>query len=210
MVSQKQITPGIPDHEFIRGKVPMTKEEIRTLSIAKLRLKSGDRFLDIGAGTGSVSIEAALLLPDQTVYAVEHNREAISLIGQNCEKFGISNIKVIAGKAPDALTEVPQVNRVFIGGSGGNLPQILDWITNQTKDDLIIVINAVTLETLMTAQSWFSGRDDFDTDLSQIAVTRFETVGKYSMMKPLTPVYVLVSSLNEKNKRTPCKEHFME
>ena len=96
-MSNKNITPGIPDDEFIRGQVPMTKEEIRTLSIAKLRLQPGDRFLDIGAGTGSVSIEAALLLPEQTVYAVEHNPEAVSLIGQNCEKFSVNNIKVIAG-----------------------------------------------------------------------------------------------------------------
>lgn len=192
-MSNKNITPGIPDHEFIRGKVPMTKEEIRTLSIAKLRLQPGDRFLDIGAGTGSVSIEAALLLPEQTVYAVEHNLEAVSLIAQNCEKFGVGNIQIIAGKAPEILAEVPPVNKVFIGGSSGNLPEILEWITAQAKDDLTIVINAITLETLMTAQEWFSGSDDFDIELSQVAITRFESVGKYSMMKPLTPVFIFVA-----------------
>lgn len=192
-MSYKQITPGIPDHEFIRGKVPMTKEEIRTLSIVKLRLQPGDRFLDIGAGTGSVSIEAALLLPEQTVYAVEHNPEAVSLIGQNCEKFGIDNIKVIAGKAPEALSQVPEVNKVFIGGSSGNLPAILEWISAQANADLTIVVNAITLETLMIAQEWFAGQEDFETELSQVAVTRFEAVGKYSMMKPLTPVFILVA-----------------
>ncbi|WP_243345878.1 precorrin-6Y C5,15-methyltransferase (decarboxylating) subunit CbiT [Parabacteroides sp. FAFU027] len=192
-MSNKYSTPGIPDDEFIRGKVPMTKEEIRTLSIAKLRLQPGDHFLDIGAGTGSVSIEAALLLPEQTVYAVEHNPEAVSLIGQNCEKFGVNNIKVIAGKAPEVLSDVPEVNKVFIGGSSGNLPAILEWIIAQVKADLTLVVNAITLETLMTAQSWFADREDFDTELSQVAVTRFEAVGKYSMMKPLTPVFILVA-----------------
>ncbi len=112
---------GISDDEFIRGKVPMTKQEIRVLTMVKAHISESDIVWDIGAGTGSMSIEAARLAPSGTVYAIERNAEGTDLIRQNMAKFGIDNITVIDGEAPDALKDIEDCDSVIIGGSGSRL-----------------------------------------------------------------------------------------
>ena len=117
-------TPGIPDSAFIRGDVPMTKEEIRVLSVCKLHLDANSVVYDIGSGTGSVAVEIARLSPNIAVYAVEVADEGISLINQNAANFGCKNIHVVQSLAPAGLEDLPAPTHAFIGGTKGNLKEI--------------------------------------------------------------------------------------
>ena len=185
------ITAGIPDNEFIRDTVPMTKMEVRVISISKLQIAEGDRVMDIGAGTGSVSIEIARLLPKSTVYAVEHKAKAVDLIKQNAVKFNTPNLEVIHGKAPEVLTGLKHVNKFFIGGSSGNLVEILDWIVANGAPNSHIVVNAVTLETLTLASHYLSGIGFSDLEIIQVAINRVEKLGGVDMFRAMTPVFVI-------------------
>lgn len=189
------ITAGIPDSEFIRGDVPMTKQEVRVLSLSKLQLAHGDRVLDIGAGTGSVSVEIARLLPQSPVFAVEHKAKAVELIQQNAAKFCTPNIQVILGNAPQALASLTNINKVFIGGSGGNLSEILDWIVSRhTVSGSRVVINAVTLDTLVVARRCLVS-PAFDTpEIIQVAVNRIEKIGNSDMFRPESPVFIITTT----------------
>ncbi|WP_405750623.1 precorrin-6Y C5,15-methyltransferase (decarboxylating) subunit CbiT, partial [Anaerovibrio slackiae] len=141
---------GIPDAEFIRGKVPMTKQEIRILTIAKAGIKQGDIVLDVGAGTGSLSCEAAMQAGnDGMVYAIERNPEGIGLIAANAEKFGLDNIQVIHAEAPAGMDELPRLDAVLIGGSGKRLEPILDRAGELLKTGGRIILNCITVQTLM-------------------------------------------------------------
>ena len=124
---------GIEDEAFIRGNVPMTKQEIRALTMVKARITPTDIVFDVGAGTGSMSVEAALLANRGHVYAVERNAEGVSLIEKNREKFGVENLTVVAGDAPDALNNLPDCDVAMVGGSGGRLSDILDEISSRLE-----------------------------------------------------------------------------
>src|SRR5699024_1178342 len=139
-------TGGIPDELFIRGSVPMTKEEVRAVSLSKLRLEDKDILVDIGAGTGSMSIEAGLQLPKGKVYAIERNPEGIELIEKNAMQFGLENIEIIYGLAPQNLSSVDKVHKVFIGGTGGNMVDIFDWMDKHLAVGGRVVMNFITLE----------------------------------------------------------------
>jgi len=125
-MEDKIIAPGIPDAEFIRGNVPMTKEEVRAASISKLRLEKDSVVYDIGSGTGSVSVEIARLSKGIKVFAVDSNPEAAELTKKNLEKFALKNAEVVQGEAPFALESLPFPTRAFIGGSDGKIMEILD------------------------------------------------------------------------------------
>src|SRR5690554_4992996 len=118
----------IRDDEFIRGKVPMTKSEIRTLSVIKMGITENDVVWDIGAGTGSISIEAALNYSKSKIYAIERNIEGINLIKENMKKFDVNNIIPVEGSAPEVFKDLELPNTVIIGGSGGNLTEILEYL----------------------------------------------------------------------------------
>ena len=137
---------GIPDEEFLRGKVPMTKAEIRVQVLAKAQISLTDRVVDIGAGTGSISIEASTLASEGVVYAIEHNPEAQELILANQTKFGVSNLRLISGAAPDVFGELPPVDVCIIGGSSGRLSEILKQVPLVVGGR--VVITAVTIETV--------------------------------------------------------------
>lgn len=147
--------PGLPDEVFIRGKTPMTKQEVRAAALAKLAVKPTDILWDIGAGTGSVSIEMALAAPLGYVYAVECDAAACSLIKQNRDKFHVHNLTLVEGKAPEKLTDLPAPDAVFIGGSKGNLPEIIDAVLTANPSARVCV-SAIALETLQTALSSLS------------------------------------------------------
>jgi len=191
-------TPGIPDDLFVRGNVPMTKEEVRAVIMARLRLKSGHLVYDIGAGTGSLSIEAALQAGEGKVYAVERDRIAQQLIIENVKKFGLNNIIIIAGQAPQVLEPLPVPDRVIIGGSGGHLREILNLVDRKMKKGGRIVITAVTVNTLNLAVTHLENLH-YCPDICNIAVTRTSKVANYHMLKALNPVYLISAEKGETN-----------
>lgn len=189
---------GIEDENFIRGTAPMTKSEVRTLAITKLKLKQDSVIYDIGAGTGSVSIEMALAVPDGTVYAIEKENEAVDLIRQNKAKFGTSNLEIIHGTAPDAIRELPEPTHAFIGGSSGNLNDIMQTLLSKNKD-MRIVITAVTLETVSEALSCMTNFGFKHRDIVQLSVSKSREIGSYNLMTAQNPVYMF--TLGEASRR---------
>lgn len=181
---------SIRDDEFITGKTPMTKSEVRTISISKLNLKNNSVVYDVGAGTGSVSVETALKLSDGTLYAIEKNEEAINLIKKNIEKFKAYNIEIIRNTAPDGLDDLPRPDCVFIGGSGGNLDEIIEAVLN--KNPFVnVVINAITLESLNEALSCME-KYKFDcVDIVNAAISKCKKIGPYHMMTGHNPIYII-------------------
>lgn len=182
---------GIPDDMFIRGKVPMTKEEIRILTLAKLQLCPDSILYDIGAGTGSVSVEAALQLTGGRVYAIERKPEAVRLLYENRKKFHVGNLTVVQGEAPDCLKGLELPTHVFIGGSGGRLTDILNALF-QIKSSLRIVINAVTLETMTQLQQFLLADPAACADVIQVQIARSKRTGHYHRMDSENPVYLYI------------------
>ena len=197
MKKWKYKTPGIPDEFFVRGEVPMTKEEIRSVILSKLKLKDSLTAYDIGAGTGSVSIEMSLQLTKGEVYSVEKEAKAVNLIEKNKKKFEQKNIKIIKDIAPEALKNLPLVDRVFIGGSSGNLKGILAKINQKLLTNGIIVITAVTLNTLNTAITQLENFD-YDLNICNISVTRTKKIKNYHMLNALNPIYIITARRKRK------------
>ncbi len=190
IIQRSVITHGINDELFLRGQVPMTKSEIRSISLSKLQLRPGDVVYDIGAGTGSVSVEMAFQAYEGSVYAVEFNEEALELIRQNAERFGVWNLKIIKGKAPEALADLPVPDRAFIGGSKGNLAEILEVLVKKNPG-IRVVVNAITLETLTEAVCQFKNLGFEDIDIVQIFAAHGKAAGNYHMMQGQNPVFII-------------------
>lgn len=183
-------TPGIADDEFIRDKVPMTKQEVRAAILAKLAIRETDICWDVGAGTGSVSIELAL--NSAAVYAVEEKSDACALIKQNREKFCAWKLRLVAGRAPEALHTLPAPDAVFIGGSGGMLREIMAAALEKNPRARICV-SAIALETLNSAMQCMQ---DFglEFEVSQIAVSRAKGVGALHLLMAQNPVFLITGS----------------
>ncbi|MDP4182613.1 MAG: precorrin-6y C5,15-methyltransferase (decarboxylating) subunit CbiE [Bacillota bacterium] len=183
-------TYGIPDEMFIRGEVPMTKEEIRTVAVSKLRLKEDSVVYDIGAGTGSVSVECGLICVKGRVFAVEKETDAICLIEENINKFGAKNVKIIQGEAPEVLKGLPEPDCVFIGGSGGRMEKILDWVKSCSRN-VRIVISAVTIESAYEAVKGLEDGGACNADIVCLSVSRGRKLGGKHLMQALNPVYII-------------------
>lgn len=182
--------PGIEDDQFIRGSIPMTKQEIRMVVLCKAKIASRDIVIDIGAGTGSLSIEAALLAPKGKIYAIEREAEGIELIKQNASKFGIHNIEMINQSAPEALTDLPKADVIFVGGSGGKLASILTGCEDLLQVGGRLLITAVTAETLTNSLAVVQ-EQSYVVDCSQIQVSRLKKVGKSHMFQALNPIFII-------------------
>lgn len=180
---------GIPDDAFIRGRVPMTKEEVRTVSLSKLKLHKNSIVYDIGAGTGSVSIEAALACSEGSVYAVEKNPEALELICKNIKKFRLSNIKTVCGLAPEALRDLPRPTHAFIGGSSGGLEEILELLFEKNPG-IRLVLNAVSLETIARITE-LAGRRQLLLEAVSVQVSRSRKAGNYHLMQGENPIMII-------------------
>lgn len=182
------VRASIPDEAWIRGKVPMTKEAIRTLSISKLQLYRDSVVYDVGAGTGSVSIEAALAAEDGMVYAIEKKDEAAALIAENKRKFGVDNVQVVHGTAPQALADLPVPTHAFIGGSSGSLQAIVECLTEKNPA-VRMVINAISLETMAEIARLSQA---YDTEILMVQAARANPVGAYHLMMGQNPVMIAV------------------
>ena len=182
---------GIADDEFIRGRVPMTKQEIRILTIAKAHIEAEAVICDIGAGTGSLSIEAALQAPYGMVYAVEQNPEGIRLIKENVKKFSVNNIKVIEACAPQGLEDIPALDAAIIGGSSGNLSKILDFVDERLKTNGRIVINCITIQTIAECIEYMRRRAEYDYEAVQVQVSQLQQLGRYDMAKANNPIFIV-------------------
>ena len=187
--SEERLGFGIGDGEFIRSKVPMTKEEVRILSLSKLHLKPDSIVYDIGAGTGSVSIEAALQCRRGHVYAIEKKDEAVQLIRENQRKFHAGGLTVVKGEAPDCLTALERPTHAFIGGSSGRLADIIRLLRDK-NEHIRIVVNAVTLETLAQMQAILAEDASLRAEVIQVQVARSTAVGDYHLIKGENPVYI--------------------
>lgn len=184
-------TPGIPDEFFTRGKIPMTKMEARVIALAQARIFEEAVIYDIGAGTGSFSIEAALSAPKGRVFAIEKEDEGVELIKNNAEKFGVKNIEVICGVAPGDLQGLPRPDRVFVGGSGGNLKEILESVHRALRPGGRIVSNAIVLENIAALKGFLIEKDYMDLQIIQVSVARGEGMGGKSMFKANNPVWII-------------------
>ena len=180
---------GLPDRVFDRGAVPMTKGEVRAVSLARLRIAPQDTVWDIGAGTGAVTCAAALAARYGRVYAVERDMEALELIRQNGEKLGLKNIEIIAGRAPDALAALPPPDAVFIGGSGGELQAIVEAALAKNPR-CRLVITAITLETIARAAEIVRSVGLENIEITQLAVSRAQNAGNYRLVKAENPVFI--------------------
>ena len=182
---------SIPDEEFTRGDAPMTKSEVRALSVAKLKLSDDSVIYDIGAGTGSVSIEMALVAVNGTVYAIEKETEAADLIEVNKLKFKTPNLQVVRGLAPEAMSDLPKPTHAFIGGSSGNLKDIIACLLDKNPE-IRIVINSVTIETLEETTQVIKEFDLVEEEITCINVSMARKLGRYHLMTAQNPVYIAV------------------
>ncbi len=183
-------TFGIPDSGFVRGQVPMTKEEVRAAALSKLRVAPGGTYWDVGAGTGSVAVAISALARDGRVLAVERDPEACGLILENAARFGAGNLTLVQGEAPAALGDLPAPDGVFVGGSGGSLEDILK--TALEKNPRVrVVVAAVTLETLSRGAALLDALPFAGVEVSQITVARARELGRYHLMTGQNPVFLL-------------------
>lgn len=184
------VTAGIADEDFVRGKVPMTKEEVRAITVSKLRLTENSVIYDIGAGTGSVALECAVQSYLGHVFAIERNEEGCALIEINKKSMGISNVTVVKGTAPEAMEELPVPTHAFIGGSSGNMKEIIEVLRNKNPN-IRIVLNTVTVESFSDAVYLLNDAGYEDMDIVQVNIAKNKRAGRYNLMTANNPVCII-------------------
>lgn len=186
-------TPGIPDELFERTeKVPITKEEIRTIQISKARLKPGQTVYDIGCGSGSISIEAALQIESSgKVLAIDHDQNAVELTKKNMEKFNVSNVSVIHGNAKEKILELDKADVIFIGGTGGDTKKIVELSENKLRRGGRIVIGIILIETLYSVLQVLDKLEFESVDITQITISKSRKTTTGTMMLARNPVTII-------------------
>ena len=190
LIKRETATHGLEDEHFMRGSVPMTKSEIRSITLSKLKLRSADVIYDIGAGTGSVAVEMALAAREGRVYAIECNEEAVNLIRENAKRMGAWNLTVVPGLAPEEIEALPAPDRAFIGGSKGNLGAILAALMKKNSR-IRVVINAITLETVSEAVSQMNQLGFADVDIVQVFTAHAKAAGRSHLMQGQNPIFII-------------------
>jgi len=188
-------TPGIPDEMFNRlEEIPMTKEEIRTLTLSKARLKAGDKVIDIGSGSGSITVEAALLtIPNGIVYGIDQDERAAALTRENAKKFGVEQmIKPIQARAPEALKYIPlPVNAVIVGGGSESIDAIIEEARKKLLDNGRIVINAILVETMCKTINSLSTNGFRDIETTYVIIAKGRTTRVGTAMLSRNPVMII-------------------
>ncbi|MDO5133777.1 MAG: precorrin-6Y C5,15-methyltransferase (decarboxylating) subunit CbiT, partial [Eubacteriales bacterium] len=184
------VLPGLPDSAFLRGKAPMTSSEVRALSLCRLGLTARPVVWDVGAGTGSVSVEAAIACPEGTVWSVEYKKEALDLLYKNRAKFCLSNMEIIEGRAPEILRELPAPTHVFIGGSGGEIGAVIEQALEKNPRARFTA-NCITAETLAALQEALNRLPVCGVQTVQVSVQRMEELGRYHYLKAQNPVFII-------------------
>lgn len=187
--SHENILFGLQEAEFFHSRGLITKDEVRAITIHKLRLPPGGVFWDIGSGSGSISIEVSRLCPELKIYAVEKDKEQIKNIEENKRRYRTYNLKIIEGEAPEVLKDLPLPDRIFIGGSGGRLRDILEFI-NSLNWSGIIVINATTLETIDIAFELLK-EANYTVDVVQVHLSRLKPLGDKHHFSAQNPVFII-------------------
>jgi cobalt-precorrin-6B (C15)-methyltransferase len=186
-------TPGIPDEEFERAeKVPITKEEVRVIQLSKARLKPGQIVYDIGCGSGSISIEAALQIESSgKVLAVDYDKNAIELTKKNIAKFDLSNISVIYGNAKEKIQELEKADTIFIGGTGGDTREIVELSQNKLRSGGRIVIGIILIETLYSVLQVLEKLEFESVDITQVTISKSRKTSTGTMMLARNPVTII-------------------
>ena len=189
----KYKTPGIPDSEFERTQeVPITKEEVRTIQISKARLNPGDVVYDIGCGSGSISVEAAIQIEKSgKVHAIDIDPRAVELTKKNLAKFGVENVSVILGDAKEKIPELPNADAIFIGGTGGDTKDIVELCNNKMKTGARIVIGVILIETLYSVLKVLEKIKFSSIDITQITIGKSRKTSTGTMMLARNPVTVI-------------------
>lgn len=196
---QRQPQPklGIPEVDFYRRRDGLiTKQEVRAVSLAKMRLSDESVLWDIGAGSGAISIEASFLARKGRIYAIEKNSADVAIIRKNIRKFQTQNIEVIQAPAPEGLDRLPDPTAVFIGGSGRRMEDIIDLVTRRLKPGGHIVINVVAMENLSTAVNALKARG-FIPDVTLVNIARSREIANLTRLEALNPVFVIAASKKE-------------
>lgn len=185
-----RVAEHLRDAWFERGRVPMTKEEVRAVCIARLQLTQEAVLYDVGAGTGSVSIEAALRSGQMRIYAIEKNPEGIRLIRENCKKFAVDHVQIVEGTAPEALADLEAPTHVFIGGSSGNLREIIHCVKAKNPH-VRIVMTSISLNTMAEVSAAVENGELYEPEIVQLSVAKAKRAGHHHMMMGQNPVYVI-------------------
>ena len=195
MSESKKVLPGLFDEDFVRGNIPMTKREVRMAVLTELALSLDSKVLDVGAGTGSISIEAALMAPEGQVWAIEKEPEGIELIKENAQRLGATNLTVLSGTAPEELIHVPEeLDAVIVGGSGGKLEEILSLSGDRLRVGGRLVATAVTTGTVDRVCRYYAERrGEYEFWGYQTAITRLRPAGAHFLFQAQNPVYILVA-----------------
>jgi len=186
-------TPGIPDEYFERAeKVPITKEEVRVIQVSKARLKPGQVVYDIGCGSGSISIEAALQIGSSgKVLAVDYDENAINLTKKNMKKFGLSNISTIYGNAKEKILDFEQADTIFIGGTGGDTKEIVELSQDKLKSGGRIVVGIILIETLYSVLQILDKLQFESVDITQVTISKSRKTTTGTMMLARNPVTII-------------------
>jgi cobalt-precorrin-6B (C15)-methyltransferase len=183
-------TPGIPDELFERTEdVPITKEDIRAIAISKLRLKEGGSAIDVGCGSGSITVELCLQTKGQ-VYAIDFDQKAIELTRKNLDKFGVK-AEVILGKAQDVLPKLPQADAVMIGGTWGDTRQVIELAVGRLKPGGRLVIDTILIETMYQALAAVNELKLAEVDVTQVTISKARKVTTGTMMLARNPVMII-------------------
>jgi precorrin-6Y C5,15-methyltransferase (decarboxylating) CbiT subunit len=182
---------GIPDSEFSHTKGMITKEEIRVIAISKLKLKNNSIVWDVGAGCGSISIEAALLAGKGKVFAVEKEKSRVIHIEKNKKRFAISNLEIIHRNAPDCLKKLPMPDAVFIGGGGEDIGKILAVCSKKLTARGIIVVNAITLDTLKAATDFFK-KSNWNSETVSVNIAKTKDIAKLQLFNAYNPIFITI------------------